>query len=306
MASVIGDEPTHDGAGCSAREGCASYAARPGVQPPLSPYPVPVTLPTSVSSVPILGASIPRSGHGHLARLMRRYYADDLRYCATYIIAGCCRQTPCVRTEGRPLVFQKSHDFAFRMPTDVTGALYLIQHRHPVANAMSGAELRGKERGMKPPSSGLAARWKFYDFLAERLAYYKRFHDKWMVSPPDNSVLIEHWRLEADPAGVLRGIDRALGRMSDETSIAETCVELAERGGRKSVTYRPRRPEESQFFDRASLAAFEAAVIDQCPAFGFASTLGGADYRRHPLWTLSRLRHEFGRAQPRKRTEEFD
>lgn len=237
---------------------------------------------------------------------MRRYYANELRYCATYVIADCCKQTPCVKTEGRPLVFQKSHDFAFRLPTDVAGALYLIQHRHPVPNAMSGAELRGRERGMKPASSGLAARWKFYDFLGERLAYYKRFHDKWMVSPPERSVLIDHARLEADPAGVLRDIDGALGRASDEGLIDETCEELAERGGRKSVTYRPRRVEDSAFYDRPALAAFETAVVELCPAFGYEPTLGGADYRRHPLWALARLRHEFGRPLPRKRTAEFD
>ncbi|MDR4305743.1 hypothetical protein IHQ68_03780 [Chelatococcus sambhunathii] len=265
-----------------------------------------MTLPTSVSSTPILGASIPRSGHGHLSRLMRRYYADDLRYCATYVIADCCKQTPCARTEGRPLVFQKSHDFAFRMPTDVEGALYLIQHRHPVPNAMSGAELRGKERGMKPAAASLAARWKFYDFLAERLAYYRRFHDKWIVTPPARSVAIDHARLEAHPAGVLRDIDAALGRASDEARIEETCETLAGRGGRKAVVYKPRDPQESAFFDRPALAAFEAAVIEECPGFGYAATLGGADWRTHPLWTLARLRHEYGRPLPRRRTAEFD
>jgi hypothetical protein len=237
---------------------------------------------------------------------MRHYFADELRYCATYVIADCCRQTPCVRSDGRPLVFQKSHDFAFRMPTDIPDALYLIQHRQPVANAMSGAELRGRERGMKPASAGLAARWKFYDFLGERLAYYKRFHDKWIVTPPTRSVLIDHAVLEADPGFVLREISRALGRGVDEDRLAGTCEKFAARGGQKSVAYKPRRAEASAFFDRRSLAAFEAAVIEQCPAFGFSSTLGGVAYKSHPLWTLSRMRHEFGQALPRKRTDEFD
>ena len=259
----------------------------------------------SRAATALLGASIPRSGHGHLARLTRRYFGDDLKYCSAYDVPDCCRTTPCSATGGRPLAFQKSHDFAFRLPTDVAGALYLIQHRRPVPNALSGAELRSRRRGMKPASAGLAARWTFYDFLAERLAYYKRFHDKWIVAPPARSLIIGHTELEADPGSVLRAIAKALGREVDEKRLAATCDRLVDRGGGGS-DYKPRKVEESPFFDRASLAAYEAAVVELCPAFGFQPTLGGANWRRHPIWALARLRHEFGKPQPTKRTAEFD
>ena len=250
-----------------------------------------------IAPTPILGASIPRSGHHHLSRLLKGYFGPELKYCSTYDVPDCCRAAPCARTEGRRFVYQKSHDFAFRLPTDVEGALYLVQHRTPVANAISGAELRRKRSGMRPASDGLAARLKFYDFLAHRLAYYKRFHDKWIVTPPARCVLIAHEALESDPAGELRRIVAATGGRLDDDRLESVAGELKDRGSRRT-TYAPRVVESSDFFDRGSLAAYEAAVVDQCPAFGYEATLGGASYRSHPVWWMAKLRHGFGKRFP--------
>ncbi|MFC3692880.1 sulfotransferase [Chenggangzhangella methanolivorans] len=263
-----------------------------------------MTEPADIVTTSILGASIPRSGHHHLSRLLKGYFGAQLKYCSTYDIADCCRAAPCVKTEGRKFVYQKSHDFAFRLPTDVAGALYLVQHRSPVANAISGAELRRKRSGMRPARDGISARARFYDFLAHRLAYYKRFHDKWIVKPPERSVLIAHEALESDPAHELRRIVSAAGVLLDEARIEATANELKDRGSRRS-TYAPRVVEDSDFFDRSALGAYEAAVIDQCPAFGYAPTLGGG-YRTHPVWILARLRHGFGQPFPRGLGDEFE
>lgn len=258
-----------------------------------------------IAATPIVGASIPRSGHHHLSRLLQGYFGPRLKYCASYTVRNCCRRTPCVRAEGRPFVYQKSHDFAFRLATDAPGALYVVQHRAPVPNAISGAELRRRRSGMRPAREGLGARFAFYDFLAERLAYYKRFHDKWVANPPARSVTVVHEALEADPAGELRRIIAAAGEAPDEARLAEAVAELKDRGSRRK-TYRPRDVEASDFFDRASLGAYEAAVIDSCPAFGYAPTLGGAGYRAHPVWLLAKLRHGFGAPYPPGRATEFE
>lgn len=248
--------------------------------------------------IPLIGASIPRSGHHHLARLLQDYFGSELRYCPVYDAKDCCLQAPCVRAEGRRIVFQKSHDFAFRLPTDLPG-VYLIQHRRPLPNALSGTDLRARRNGMRPPSESLMARWRFHDFLGRRLAYYKRFHDKWIASPPARSVLIEHGALEADPAAALRAIAAAAGLPPDEARIAATTERLREIAGpRRGAAYKPRVVEDSPFFERETLAAYEAAVVEHCPDFGYDATLGGAPYRTKPFWWIARLRYGFGRPLP--------
>jgi hypothetical protein len=257
-------------------------------------------------AIPIIGASIPRSGHHHLARLVEAYFGPRLKYCSVYDVNGCCRQAPCAKPDGRAMVFQKSHDFAFRLPRDIAGAVYLIQHRHPVSNAISGAELRSRKSGMRPPGESFGARLRYYDFLAHRLAYYKRFHDKWMVAPPERAVLIDHARLEREPEAVLQEIAALIGERSDPARAAATAARLRDRGGGRKAAYAPRVVEQSPFFEPDALSAYEAAVIEHCPAFGFAATLSGAGYRRHPVWLLTRLRHGFGRPFPPGRSSEFD
>lgn len=255
---------------------------------------------------PLIGASIPRSGHHHLARLLKGYFGPELHYCSVYDVEDCCGRIPCSKAGAPALIYQKSHDFDFRLPNDVAGAVYLIQHRHPVSNALSGAELRSRRRGFRPPSDGPLARAKFHDFLASRLAYYRRFHDKWVASSPAGAVLIDHERLAADPAAVLCEIMALVDVHAEQARLAATVEQFAERGGRRSVSYKPRVVEESAFFDRGALAAFEAAVIAECPAFGYRPLLGGGRYKTHPLWLLAKLRHEYGRAVPSKRLTGFD
>lgn len=253
---------------------------------------------------PLIGASIPRSGHHHLARLLEGYFGPELHYCSVYGLDDCCGTTPCSRSAH--VTFRKSHDFDFRLPKDAAGAVYLIQHRRPVDNALSGTDLRSRRNGMKPPSEGLAAKAAFLDFLAARLAYYKRFHDKWVASRPERAVMIDHAALEDDPAATLREIVAAAGGAVDEARLARTVAALRDRGGARRREYRPRVASESAFFDEGTLAAFESAVLDQCPGFGYAPQLATVSYRRHPVWLLARLRHEYSRATPSKRLTGFD
>ncbi len=260
---------------------------------------------SDVAPTTIIGASIPRSGHHYLARLLRGYFGPDLKYCRTYSAKDCCFATPCIRSEGRRLVYQKSHDLAFRIPTDTPDALYLIQHRSPVANAMSDAELRRKRAGLLPPRESLSARYAFYDFLAARLAYYKRFHDKWIVSPPERSVIVAHGTLERDPAGELSRIVVAAGEPLEQDRL-DAVVDDMRDVGRQRAVYAPRVAEDSAFFEPKALAAYETAIIEHCPAFGYAPTLEPRGYRLHPIWALARLRHAFGAAYPPRRTAEFE
>ena len=253
---------------------------------------------------PLIGASIPRSGHHHLARLLEGYFGPQIHYCSVYGLDDCCGATPCARSA--PVTYRKSHDFDFQLPKDTAGAVYLIQHRRPVDNALSGTDLRSRRNGMKPPSVGLGAKAAFLDFLAARLAYYKRFHDKWIASPPERAVMIDHAVLEDDPAAILREIVTTAGGVADEDRLARTVDALRDRGGARRREYRPRVASESAFFDESALAAFESAVIAECPAFGYAPQLAAVGYRTHPVWLLAKLRHEYGRATPSRRLTGFD
>lgn len=245
---------------------------------------------------PILGASVPRAGHHHLSRLAKTYFGDRLRYCAVYR-RTCCRMVPCADPRGRPVTFQKSHDFDGVLPTDVAGALYVIQHRAPVANVISAAELIAAKQGMRSPGDGLVGRLAFYNFLAAKLAYIKRFHEKWIVAPPANALILDYARLAADPAGTLRALAKRVDGEADEDRVAAAVEEVAH-SRPKGAPYVPRRIEQSPFFDRDALAVYEAAVIATCSGFGYAPNLGGASFRGHPIWWLANLRHGFNRPPP--------
>ena len=89
----------------------------------------------------LVGASLPRSGHHFLARLLRGVLGRELQYCEFYTPPGCCKQIPCTKRTGAAVIYQKQHDRQGEVPQDLADALYVVQHRHPLPQALSDREL---------------------------------------------------------------------------------------------------------------------------------------------------------------------
>jgi hypothetical protein len=238
--------------------------------------------PTSDRPAILIGASIPRSGHHFLARVLRRYYGSQLHYCEFYHPENCCRAVPCSRRIGQRITYQKNHDHDFSLATDVPGAIYVIQHRRPVPEALSDRELyvRNREERGLPAAESIEQhiRW-----LANKIAYYKGFHDKWIVAPPARAIRIDYDDLSRDPLAEIGRFVAMVDAPPDEERLAWAVNKIRHRRG-KGTPYKPRVIEQSAAFDRDLYAAFESIVLDLCPAFGYQPMLDRVSYAGHPLY----------------------
>ncbi|HEX3651215.1 MAG TPA: hypothetical protein VHU18_00145 [Rhizomicrobium sp.] len=225
----------------------------------------------------LIGVSIPRAGHHFLRRILWNYFGREvLHYCEWYSVKDCCKHVPCVRTTRR-INFQKSHDFDFDLPRDVEQALYVIQYRHPVPAALSDRELMTDnfaEESLDYRITPEAYAW----WLASKAVYYRRFHDKWFCSRIPNGVYLSYDLLKHDPEQAVAPIfNWACGEAAPEKLSAAIAKASLFRGASPSEgVYKPRVLEESPYFDRDLLGAFEAYILERCPQFGFASELRGS------------------------------
>jgi tetratricopeptide (TPR) repeat protein len=253
--------------------------------------------PSKRSQVALIGTSIPRSGHHFLQSLLAHYYGDDLFYCEVYARANCCNTVPCVRGGARSVTFQKSHDRQGEVRTDAGEALYIVQYREPVGEALSDRELDLNDRlGRKSINYRLSADYYSW-WLSLKASYYRDFHDKWFTPKLPNAVYLDYASLAADPG---RAIGDIIGRVTGDVSeerVASAIQEVsAFRAGsvhrtRKGTPFAPRKIENSPDFDRELFAAFEAYVLECCPRFEFASRLNGR-FRDHPWYGLVLLHDE--------------
>lgn len=233
----------------------------------------------------LLGASIPRSGHHYLQRTLSRYFRDQIFYCEWYTPADCCKQVPCVRRPDVLVTYQKSHDWEFSLPRDIASALYLIQYRHPVPEALSDRDLAMRDNIDKPSQNYRLTEECYAWWLAAKAIYYRNFHDKWFRERVPNAAYLDYERLLKEPADSLRPIIRWASGEVDEPQLADAITEASETRGGRSGTFTPRVIEKSRHYNRELLGAYEAYVLDRCPAYGFHSEFSGS-YLDHPMYAL--------------------
>lgn len=246
--------------------------------------------------VSLVGSSIPRSGHHFLVRILRRAYRRELSYCGVYHVADCCRQVPCTQAGACAVTFQKSHDWDLSLPTDLDGVTYVIQHRHPVPQALSDLELHEREKIKVGKTVTIATRAGLERWLARSAVYYKRFHDKWTGRPAENIVFVPYEALARDPAGTVAGLlARAGAKPLPEEHLARAAEAASSQGGKRRE-YKPRIVEENRYFDAAVFGAYESLLLDIAPRFGHARTLPPVDYRGTSLYRRFLLRRAVGGA----------
>lgn len=239
----------------------------------------------------LIGASIPRSGHHFLADMMTGYFGPDLYYCEYYTLANCCKQVPCTRRGQFSTIYQKSHDRDFKLPADVAEALYLIQYRHPVPEALSDRELDIKDTLGRPSLAYRRTRAGFMQWLAAKAVYYRRFHDKWMARRLPNALYLDYAQLSKRPGEIMREILTRSDAVIDEARLGKVVERSGGSRGGGSETYKPRVVSDSPFFDAELLGALEDFVLKRCPSYGFSRELSGS-YEDSALYGLILLKDQ--------------
>lgn len=233
----------------------------------------------------LVGVSIPRSGHHHLAALLQALLGDELFYCEFYSAAGCCRSMPCSASVGARFTYQKGHDLDLSVPTDLSSVHYLVQWRDPVAQALSDRELFVAATGFTtPPTADQYVHW-----LAGKVRYVTRFAEKWLRQPPPNSIVIDYDRLLTETADVLHDVCHRIGADRDRDTIERVVAgeahvvrrppnaPLVSTAPSPSDDFRARQPDASPFFDRALLAEYESLIIERVPELAPTRRLGATD-----------------------------
>jgi len=250
-----------------------------------------MTSPAKSNPKVLIGASIPRSGHHFLAEMMTRYFGPELFYCEYYTLPNCCKSVPCTRRGRHRFIYQKSHDRDFQLPDNIEDALYLIQYRHPVPEALSDRELELQDTLGRPNLNFRSTRAGYISWLARKALYYRKFHDKWMARRMPNAIYLDYPDLVARSQELMTDIVSRAGMELDEARLAG-CIDRV-RGPRagEGVTHKPRVISESPYFDAELLGAFEAWVLARCPSYGFTRELTGS-YEESEVYGLILLRDQ--------------
>jgi tetratricopeptide (TPR) repeat protein len=252
-----------------------------------------------MATVRLVGASIPRSGHHFLVRVLKELLGADFGYCEFYTPVDCCRQVPCVRTEGFRLFFQKNHDLDLQLAADIPGVFYVVQHREPALGALSDreylADLGETDRA--------ADRDEYVVWLGKRASHYVRFYRKWIEHPPARSFLVEYEELRGDPVGVVTGLMAACGLAEPDPSALAKAVGASSGmvapghallGDR---VFRPRTLTSSLYLDEDLLSAYEAAISASLPEAPFVRRFPPVPFEEHPVGLV--FRAELARADGR-------
>lgn len=234
---------------------------------------------------------------------MTSYFGKDLWYCEYYTFANCCRNVPCTRRGRYKYIYQKSHDRDFSLPAGIADALYLIQYRHPVPEALSDRELDIKDSIGRPSLNYRLTRAAFTTWLASKAIYYRKFHDKWMTRRIPNAIYLDYAELSAKAAEKMGAIVRRVAGGVNDAGLAEA---VSRSGGSRAAdgqTFKQRVSAESPYFDGELLGALEDYVIRRCPAYGFARELNGS-YEDSALYGIILLR-DGSEPLPRGETKRF-
>lgn len=234
----------------------------------------------------LIGASIPRSGHHFLQRILSLYFEGELHYCEWYTPKDCCKQVPCSKLGSYRLTYQKSHDWNFELTQQLTGVLYLVQYRHPVPEALSDRELikdRIGRQSMDYRLSKDAYAW----WLASKAIYYRRFHQKWFEHRVPNAVYLDYSALSDRAAESVEPIIRWVAGAVDDNRLASAVQQASGSRGASPLAaqFKPRVIQKSPYYDPDLLAPFEAYVLHRCPKFEFNPEFSGS-FADHSLYGL--------------------
>lgn len=123
----------------------------------------------------VASASVPRTGHHMLQKMLHQYFEERHSYCQYYDSPGkrpdCCNMFPCTNPD---VNFQKNHDLG-RQGTTTTNYYYLVQYRHPLKATVSSF-LEGLT--YQPHMRNSYEFWRH--FARSEFNFYRSFVQRWM------------------------------------------------------------------------------------------------------------------------------
>lgn len=210
------------------------------------------------AKVRLIGASIPRSGHHYLARLLAACLGNEFEHCEFYDPPGCCRSVPCARRATAPVAFQKNHDFDLRLPRHVAGTRAVVQYREPIGEALSDREYLAEVRG----AAIAADRDDYAVWLGTKAAYMVGFAAKWIAAPRADDIRIDYAELRSDPRAVLARMDLAIAPDAAERAV----IDASKRGGHfGDRPYTPRGAGQGRFVHWDMLEPYLAILARHAP-----------------------------------------
>lgn len=216
----------------------------------------------------VVSVSFPRSGHHLLERCLRGIFPGQVAYCDYY---RHCRTSPCI--DGRTNL-QKCHDFNLRL-TRAPGWIYVVQYRHPLEAIVSWyeAELRHRHK-YRPGETRLRKAvkltflqdselyWQF--FLAKYVRFWRRFVEKWVMTPPEGALLLSYRDFVQNPVESLTRIVEAVATEAPPQRAAiEAVVREQKIGERRSI-------RDFRYYDARRFARIEDGILAQLTAVGLS------------------------------------
>lgn len=216
-------------------------------------------------SVHLVGVSMPRSGHHLAARLPQALFRDELFYFEYYSEPRCCQEVPCAQRGTRTVTYQKRHDFELDIPTDLIDSIYVIQHRAPVPLLLSTREPYARLQYNGPYGDTIGSnRGEYEGWLGRQAEYYAAFCNRWLRTPPANSVVVDYDELASRPACFLERVLEAAGIEAAPSRIDDAVFSTIERAGRYGEhAFVARSVETSEYVDRDLLAVCESLLYAQ-------------------------------------------
>lgn len=213
------------------------------------------------------GASMPRSGHHFLHRILMTYLGEEFGYCSFYFpwahdyFDDCCKSIPCSKYQNEPIkVFlQKSHDFELTDPM-VSADLNLVQVRRPIERLYSNFDLHVR----KHPKNDTVRH--FRQFALREYYYYVAFWQKWIANGPQNTMVLCYEGLKESPVREIRRVVEAAGLTADETKIQQAIEkQKVSKGGNSK--YKPRVVQDHKYFDPEWTQKYSANIRNACADF---------------------------------------
>jgi hypothetical protein len=172
--------------------------------------------------------SFPRSGHHALTAVLRHYFGEKFRYCDNYTSLASSQIKNNTATN-----FQKEHDLELKYPL-LPDVKYLVQVRNPIHAIQSWIDFDAVVTGINANANPDDWRHVFF----ERLLFWKRWYNKWVLSDIHPRLVVEYESLLASPVSTLQQIILFMtnGRHADDVRLKEALERfpLAHRAIRKS------------------------------------------------------------------------
>lgn len=230
---------------------------------------------TRTAMRPTQGVSIPRSGHGAVCQVARRYFGDAWVYCDAFYfkddkgrsrVCG-CKSVPCINPAR---TFSKLHDFGLLVDSGepvLRSEQYFIQYRSPVRAIVSNYQLH---LALFPDEIGRQG-WQSYAMF--EIGYWKRFVEKWVLDVPVTDVqplYCSYESLLSEPEVRMREIltflsaepleDEAVTRIIDELPKVEPRDSLADFRYFDPVFFRELEAATAGYMETLGLPSFEDGV----------------------------------------------